>query len=237
MNTNRKTDRSRGISVLLQRRGVRLALAIAVAVGLAAAAYAIWTRDRKDSSAVATAEVQRGPLVISVAESGTVQSRQRVVVKSEVEGTTTILYLVAEGPVVKKGDLLVELDSSRLQDEKAQQQITVLNAEAGFIHARENLAVTKSQADSDVAKAELTYKFAQQDLTKYVEGEYPRQLEQAAADINIAKEELQRAQDKLGWSQRLAQEDTSLARSFRPTNWPPSERTSTWAWPSRRWTC
>ena len=68
-------------------------------------------------------EVAQGPLTISVSESGTVQPKDQIILKSEVEGTTTILFLVEEGTKVKKGDLLVELDASKLQDSKVEQEI------------------------------------------------------------------------------------------------------------------
>jgi len=190
----------------LRLRPVRISLAVACIALLTAVAYAIWFTGSDDGNRVATASVRRGPLVISLVESGTIQNRQRVVVKSQVEGTATILYLIAEGKDVKKGDLLVELDSSRLIDAKNQQQITVLNSEAAFIRARENLAVTKSQSDSDIAKAELAYTFAKQDLTKYVEGDYPRELKRAEADVSIADEERIRATEQLEWSERLARD-------------------------------
>ena len=204
VNTNRKTPTSS--RKLLRLRQVRIALAAACIVLLTVGVYGIWRVDPSDENRLATVSVRRGPLAISLTESGTIQNRQRAIVKSEVEGTATILYLIAEGMNVKKGDLLVELDASRLLDEKNQHEITVLNSEAAFIRARENLAVTKSQTDSDIAQAELTYKFAEQDLKKYLEGEYPRELQKAEADINIATEERQRATEKLDWSMRLAGE-------------------------------
>jgi HlyD family secretion protein len=184
-------------------RSLRLGIGVLVAAGIVVVAYAALSGGGNRKSVDPTVNVRKGPLVISVTESGTVQNRDRAVVKSEVEGNNSILFLVAEGTNVKAGDLLVELDSSRLAEDTTQQQITVLNSEATFIRARENLAVTQSQSASDIAKAELAYKFAQQDLTKYMEGEYPRELQKAEAEANIASEELERASDKLEWSQKL----------------------------------
>ncbi|MHC4224389.1 MAG: efflux RND transporter periplasmic adaptor subunit, partial [Planctomycetota bacterium] len=114
-----------------------------------------------------------------------------------------ILSLIPEGVHVKPGDLLVELDSSRLEEQLAGQQIKVINAEAAFVRARENHAVVKSQAESNIAQADLDLRFARLDLEKYVEGEYPQQLQQAEGDITIATEEVQRAIEKLEWSKRL----------------------------------
>lgn len=164
---------------------------------------------RSDSGAATTQptfDARRGPLTISVTESGTIQSRERVVVSSQVEGRTTILWLIEEGEHVQKGDLLVELDASVFEDQKVDQQIRVLNAEAAYIRSREQLEIVRNQSAADVAQAKLDYRFAQMDLTRYVEGDYPQEVQRAEAEINLANEELQRANDKLEWSRRLAEE-------------------------------
>jgi HlyD family secretion protein len=124
----------------------------------------------------ATAVVARGPLRISVIVSGTIKAKEQIVIKNEVEGRTSIIYLVPEGTRVRKGDLLVELDVSKLLDERVEQQIRVQNAEAAFVSARENLAVVENQAQADVEKARLAYDFAREDLKKYSEGEHPSRV-------------------------------------------------------------
>ncbi len=149
---------------------------------------------------------KRGPLTIHVTESGTIQAREQVVIKSEVEGQTTIIWLIEEGKHVQEGDLLVELDVSKLQDNLVDQEIRVQNAEASFIRARENLEITKSKGESDVAKAELDYEFAIEDLKKYVEGEYPKQLDEMNAKIKLAEGDLKEAQRTAEWSIRLYDE-------------------------------
>ena len=154
----------------------------------------------------ATFVVERGPLRISVTQSGTIKARDQVVLKSEVEGRTSILWLIPEGTAVKKGDLLVELDGSQLMDNRIDQQIIVQNAEAAFIGARENLAVVENQARSDIDIADLTLRFANLDLKKYLEGEYPNLLTEAQAQITLADQEYQRALETLEWSQKLFDE-------------------------------
>jgi HlyD family secretion protein len=150
-----------------------------------------------------TFTVRRGPLSISVTESGTIQPKERIVIKNELEGRTTILRLVPEGTRVQTGELLVALDTSKLEDQKVDHQIRVQNAEAAFIRAREDLEVTKNQAKSDVEKAELDKSFAEQDLEKYLEGEFPQEVMEAEARISLAQQELQRAEEKLKWSEIL----------------------------------
>ena len=174
-----------------------------VLVGGGAYALATTMKRQQADDAGVWFETLKGPLVISVTESGTIKNREQVVIKNEVEGRVAILSLVKEGVHVEPGQLLVELDSSRLQEQKDSQAITVINAEASWVRARENLEVTRSQGEDDVAKAEQDVRFAKLDLEKYVQGEYPQQLQQADAEIAIAREEVERAKEKLDWSKRL----------------------------------
>jgi HlyD family secretion protein len=204
MSTSQSSQSSRTFSA--RRKSLVGAVIAAIAIGLVAGvSWSARNRVAGGKDAPAVFETERGPLTISVTESGTIQNRDLVIVKSELEGSATVLYLIPEGTTVQKGDLLVELDSSRLVDDRTQQEISVQNAEASFIRARENLAVTKSQSESDISRAKLDYEFAQLDLRKYEEGDYPQEVRQAEADITIATEELQRANEQLDWSRKLAE--------------------------------
>lgn len=150
--------------------------------------------------------VTRGPLLINVVEAGTIKAREQIIIKNEVEGKTSIIYLIPEGTQVKKGALLVELDASSLIDAQLDQEIKVQNAQAAFVNAKENLAVSENQAKSDIDLAELTLEFARQDLEKYTKGEFPNELKNAEAQITLAQEELTRVRDTLKWSQTLHNE-------------------------------
>ena len=187
-----------------QRSAVPWVVGIVVVVG----AVAVYALSQSVGTAMATSAqpiytVRQGPLVISVVQSGTIKSQAQVSLKCEVEGSATIIYLIPEGTQVEEGDLLVELDASRLQDDLIAQQISVDNAEASFIRARESLAVSKNQATSDISRAELDYQFAQEDVTQYVEGTHPQEIKEAETNITLAHEELQRAAEKLIWSEKL----------------------------------
>ncbi|NLA76074.1 MAG: HlyD family efflux transporter periplasmic adaptor subunit [Deltaproteobacteria bacterium] len=150
--------------------------------------------------------MKKGPLRISITETGTIQAKEKIIVKNEVEGNTSIIYIIDEGTNVKKGDLLIELDSSNLTTQKMNEETQLQNADAGFINARENLAVVQNQAKSDVDKAQLTFEFAKQDLEKYKDGEYPNLRMQAESKITLAEEEHKRAQEKYEWSKKLFNE-------------------------------
>src|SRR4030043_347548 len=157
-------------------------------------------------SSIPAYEVKQGPLKISVTETGTIQPKEKIIVKNQVEGQTTIVYLLDEGTKVRKGDLMMELDSSALSDKKIDQEIAVQNAEAARIDASESYEVAKNQAQSDIDQARLNSEFAKQDLEKYIQGEYPDQLKEAESQITLAEEELCQGKDRLDWSEKLYKE-------------------------------
>ena len=59
---------------------------------------------------------------------------------------------------------------------------------------------------SDIESAQLAYDFAQLDLKKYIEGEYPNSLTAAESNITVAEAEVAQAKDTLDWSKKLYEE-------------------------------
>jgi HlyD family secretion protein len=196
------------------RRFGAVTIKVVGVVGLVAviAVTAVWLRVVKGSGEAtqeqATFAARRGPLTITVLESGTVRAKDQIVIKNEVEGRTAVIFLVDEGNHVNEGELLVELDSSQLKDSLVDQEIQVQNAEASRVEAEENVAVVKNQGESDVARAKLTLQFAEQDLQQYMEpnGLYENDVRQMQGTISLRREELTRARDANDWSGRLYRE-------------------------------
>ena len=150
--------------------------------------------------------VQEGPLTISVVTAGTVQSRRTVIVRSQAEGRNTVIWIIDEGRTVTNGQLLAELDASALADRKTDQQILVGNAGSALIAATEKLAIARIERESSVSAAELKLQLARLDQEKYQKGEYPQTLQESESKIALAREEVERAAESLGWTRKLAAE-------------------------------
>ena len=173
---------------------------------LGATAFSVWrgtAASQHSLVGIPLTEVQRGPLAIKAVESGTIRPRRQIVLKNETEDPAAILFIVPEGKRVTKGELLVELDVTQLENDVVERRIRVQNDEADLIHAEENLKVVENQSEADLEQARLDYQFAQQDLQKYLEGEYPRQLKEAETKITLSQEELIRANEDVRWSRVL----------------------------------
>lgn len=185
---------------------ILLGVGLTLTGGVLAAMAAADARATRVTSKMATYTVQRAPMSITLTETGTIKSRDQFVVKNEVEGRTSIIYVIDEGTLVKEGDLLIELDASSLEDRLVDQQIQVENSEADFVSAKENVEVVKLQSQSNVAKAELDNQFAIEDKQKYLQGEWPKQLMEAETDVTLKDEELKRNTDEFNWSEKLYEE-------------------------------
>jgi HlyD family secretion protein len=181
---------------------------LVVAIGIAGFWFKVVRGGEDPASNQAVFLAKRGPLTISVLEAGAIKAKDPEVIRNEVEGRTSITYLIPEGTRVKKGDLLVELDVSTLTDNKIDQDIRVKNAEASYINAKETMVITESQAQSDVDLARLSLEFAKQDLEKYTgkNGQRENDLAAALGKIKLSEESLEKARETLTWSQRLYDE-------------------------------
>ena len=88
-------------------------------------------------------EVALGNLLVTASASGTLQPTKSVDVGSELSGTLAAV-LVQENDQVKKGQLLAQLDTSKLKDAVAKSQAAVASAEASVALAQATVAESKA---------------------------------------------------------------------------------------------
>lgn len=151
-----------------------------------------WNRPLADGQAskLVLHKVDKENFLFSVTERGEIESAGVTDVMSEVKSKNTtgvaILRIVPEGTVVQKGDFLVELDSSALNEERTTQQILVNTARALSVQSR-NLFET-----AEIAKKE------------YIEGTYLQERQTIESEVFVAEENLNRAKEYYEYSKRLA---------------------------------
>jgi HlyD family secretion protein len=190
---------ARCLQFIRQRPAWLLLLLLAAVGGVTLAA-----RSRKPVTTVNSYyTVKRSDFLVSLVEGGTLRAVQELVIRNELEGATTIVSVVPEGTSVKKGELLVELDASSLKEKISNQEVTVQNADGAYGKAKEDLQIQKLTMDASVQDAILKVEFAESDLEKYKEGDWPQQKRAIEARVTISQEEIQRAQDRLNWTRKL----------------------------------
>ncbi|MFO8014050.1 MAG: efflux RND transporter periplasmic adaptor subunit [Phycisphaerae bacterium] len=212
---------------------VRLALAGGAVLALAAG-IAVWAgmgggSGRPAAAAAKVAPAVREPLIVSITESGEVDAKRSTVVRCEVEGESTVVWVIEEGTLVQKGDELVRLDSANLEERLRSQEMTYKTAKAAFEKAEKAYLIAQSTRESLLAEAGLAVKFALLDLRKYLGadladavigaggeagfedlvnderlgGEALQQKLKLQSDIDLAEEELKRADSTVEWTRKL----------------------------------
>ncbi|MFQ5805251.1 MAG: efflux RND transporter periplasmic adaptor subunit [Phycisphaerae bacterium] len=133
-------------------------------------------------------EAEPVTLSITLTEDGELKPRESINIKCEVEGQSTILYVVEESTRVQKGDLLVELASDTLEDRLRSKQMELRRIQADYEAAVAELAIQKNQNASNIKKAQIDLEVAELDLQKYLEGDFKGQLKEI--DLQIQKSEM-----------------------------------------------
>jgi HlyD family secretion protein len=112
---------------------------------------------KADAPAVVTAKVERGPIKQIVASTGRVVSNLDVDIKCKASGEVTKLPFDVSD-VVKKNDLLLELDPVDQGRIVRQAEVRLSASQAKLQIARENLAVAERTLVTDRARAEVAVK-------------------------------------------------------------------------------
>ncbi len=170
-------------------RALLLVLPALVVAALGFSVYANLSGTSRDDPPM-THTVECGEFLHEITERGNVESASNVEIRCEVQsqGTagTRILKIVPEGTYVEKGQVLVELDSSALENELLKQQIACSTSKAALI-----------QAENDWETAKKTRE-------EYQYGKYIIDEDTSKSDIFQANENYRRAQQYLDYSQKLA---------------------------------
>ncbi|MBN2309163.1 MAG: hypothetical protein JXR94_09345, partial [Candidatus Hydrogenedentes bacterium] len=150
-----------------------LVKAAAVLAVLLAALYLFRPGETSESNGT-TYTVKRGDLPITIVEGGEAASLEPRRVKCEVKSREIkILKMVEEGYRITPEDIadkkvLVELDSSELEDRMLQQDIEFHTSKASLAKAIQDYEIQEEQNVGDIQAAEREAKFMAMDLQKYL---------------------------------------------------------------------
>ncbi len=155
----------------IKKGGVRKAYLIVAAAAVAALVLGLVVKSalsgKTATEGTAKYTVKRGPLDIKITETGEIQAADNIKITPEIQGQATIVELVEEGARVKKGDVLVQLDKSQLEQDAANMEITVENSQADLTRAEEQRKIQELTNSTDIAKAQLAVQAAEMEVAKY----------------------------------------------------------------------
>src|SRR5687767_1784528 len=142
-------------------------------------------------------------LDVKIVKDGELQAVNAIEIQSEVEGQTTIQTLVKEGASVKKGGVLITLDSAAIRQKIEDTTLELQKAEADLTNEREMREIQISTNNANLEAAEVALQLAQIALKQYEEGTYPQALANAKTELDTARINLKNAEEKLGQTKAL----------------------------------
>ncbi len=150
-------------------------------------------------------------------------------VKAGSKGTfsSTIRWVIDDGSLVAKGQLLMELDDSALDEQYKQQSIAVEKAEAEWIRADNDYLIQLKDNESLIVAAQAALRVSELDLDKFIglraeptlnpfgaivgahgtimeKGEYRQKLDDVSARLKAAESDLEAYRERSAWAERSA---------------------------------
>src|SRR5579871_4148598 len=155
----------------------------------------------KRSPNVPTVEIKRGEFLDSIQFRGEVKALKSVTISAPAEaGELRIVKIAPEGTVVKPGDVVVEFDKTKTEQDLAQYRSSLKSAEAEIAQAKaqarlaeeeDKTAVLKARYDVEGAKLEAS----KQEIVSKIEGEEAK-LKLADAEQKLREAETKQRSDK-----------------------------------------
>ncbi len=169
---------------------------VVVMLVLGGSVWALWFRGPQARTDLATTKVEYKDLQLKITERGALEAKENRDVKCEVKtgsrGAPKIKWVVENGTLVKKGELLVEIDDSYLQEQATNQQIVRDRAEADRTAAQQLHPLKKTA----IALATKT-------LDKWIKGDYLQSLHDLEGQIQTAESNLLQEEDRTSWVARM----------------------------------
>ena len=164
----------------------KLWIAIGV-IALAVIAYLLLSGGKKEEKVeFETAKVDQGNIQTTITATGTIEPVTSVTVGTQVSGIVSKLY-VDYNSVVKKGQVIAELDKTNLISELTAQRANLSSAQSSLNYQQSNYNRYKTLYDKGLVSAD-EYESAQ------------LQYNQAREQVKTASESVQRAQTNLGYA-------------------------------------
>ena len=156
-------------------------------VALAVVAYLLLSGGKKEEKVeFETAKVEEGNIQTTITATGTIEPVTSVTVGTQVSGIVSKLY-VDYNSVVKKGQVIAELDKTNLISELTAQRANLSSAQSSLNYQQSNYNRYKTLYDKGLVSAD-EYESA---LLQY---------NQAKEQVKTAQESVQRAQTNLGYA-------------------------------------
>lgn len=184
-----------------RRAGSRRLMALAgVAVVAAGIGYLAWRSDAGWSNHTSQAPSSSDRAVVRLASfdittrcSGELEARHQIEIRSRLESSSTIVELTPEGRSVRAGELLVRLNSDRIEQEILEQTLQVESARAELVAAENGYNIQVNENESRLRQSTSKVTLAKLALEQWEKGD----VEKRRLELKLAMDKATRDHDRL----------------------------------------
>ena len=148
-----------------------------------------------------------GDFDVTIPASGEVVAGEQVELRSDVDGTATIIEIVDEGTAARVGDVLVRMDDKEVRERIESAEEAVVNARNLVETRTADLSITQKSRESSLAKSKVAVDQARLALLAWQEGEVVAKRNQLALALRTAEKDHKRLADKYEKSLELRERD------------------------------
>ncbi|MDZ4830315.1 MAG: HlyD family efflux transporter periplasmic adaptor subunit [Phycisphaerae bacterium] len=181
---------------------------ISLAVALAAATFQAGCNQSEDAR-VAVADtfvVERSNFDMVIPVSGELAAMKQIEVRNRLESRAVITEVVAEGKMVRKGEVVLRLAEEELRDKIKDAKDKVNTATSEKIAAEQGLSIKKNTRDSELEKADLAIELANLALLAWKEGEVVSKRQSLELAVKTAGINLDRLDARYKESSKLSEQ-------------------------------
>jgi HlyD family secretion protein len=182
--------------------------AVVVCAALLAAGGFGAMRFKRTQNSVPTAEVRKGDFIDYLEVRGEISAENSVTISAPMRaGDLQILKLVKNGTVVKKGDIVVQFDTTTVAQTLEQRRAELKSAEADVARTRAQARLDREQKITDTLKAKYDVQRAELDASKQ---EILSEIDGAKSKLTLAdmQQKLRESEQKVKSSETSAEADT-----------------------------
>jgi len=173
-----------------KQRVVRIGFGLLVVIGVLRAC----TKNNDAAEVISMfAEVEQGPLVVTVRASGEVLSRDANRIIPKIKRSVLVSFMVPEGSRVKKGDIIAQFNPDELDQRISEGEAILVDRELAVNSAKTDLEIQELDNNNALKLAEQAVDDAELELKKFSEGDEPKDRRNAELKIATSISERERS--------------------------------------------
>jgi HlyD family secretion protein len=189
-------------------RARRIAIVVGTLALIASAGLLIATTrapaapsSRSTSLELAPAEVTDFDIV--TISSGALEAKSQIELRNRLESEAAIVEIVPEGSSVKKGDVVVRLNTDQIQQQIDQQLLELEQAKNQLASAESAYEIQLTESAAATRKATLAVELAQLDFQQWLQGEVETKRQKHRLDVEQARSEVSRLTQRIDRTRTL----------------------------------